>query len=362
MLEIDDRIPAGNIVVDRVAGDDVYLRPDQRDSAEWWFYWSFRVAGAAGRTLHFHFDGRDPITSMGPAVSRDGGRTWSWLGRESEQARFSYRFADHEHEVRFAVGIPYLQSHLEAFLHTRSAIGRLTLCRTPGGRDVEWLRLGRRDGATTRLLVTVRHHCCESSASYVMEGLVDELLDGPVGRRVEAHVIPFMDKDGVENGDRGKHRRGRDHNRDYGDPSHYAEVAALKQLVRSWPPTDRLVTFDLHSPSVRGQYHESIYIVGSSNTGIWATQQQLSDLVSKRCVDGLPHAPADNLPFGIDWNTPANRGSFTPCSRWMVANGATLACAWEIPYALVHDVVVTPANLRQFGRRLGAALDEWLER
>ena len=48
-------------------------------------------------------------------------------------------------------------------------------------------------------------------------------------RNVEVLAIPFMDKDGVEEGDQGKNRKPRDHNRDYiGQSVHHP-----------WPPCGR---------------------------------------------------------------------------------------------------------------------------
>ena len=76
---IDADFPGGNIIVEGIDGDTFFLRPDLRDTSTWWFYWYFRVCGAAGRTLKFQFLGNNPIGTQGPAVSRDGGQRWAWL-------------------------------------------------------------------------------------------------------------------------------------------------------------------------------------------------------------------------------------------------------------------------------------------
>ena len=41
--------------------DIVELQQDLRDTSGWWFYWSFRVRGAAGRRLEFRFTNKDVI-------------------------------------------------------------------------------------------------------------------------------------------------------------------------------------------------------------------------------------------------------------------------------------------------------------
>lgn len=46
---IEADFPGGNILFDRIDGDDVYLRQDPRDTPDFWFYWYFRVRQAASR-------------------------------------------------------------------------------------------------------------------------------------------------------------------------------------------------------------------------------------------------------------------------------------------------------------------------
>ena len=53
-VAVDADMPAGNIIVEGIDGDTVKVRQDLRDS-DLWFYWAFRVRGAAGRTVKFEF-------------------------------------------------------------------------------------------------------------------------------------------------------------------------------------------------------------------------------------------------------------------------------------------------------------------
>lgn len=84
---IDSHLPGDNIVVERIDGEDVYLRQDLRDTEGPWFYWCFRVLGASGRTLRFHFyrrrrhrrprSGGQCGRRKGLVVARDGLRRWA---------------------------------------------------------------------------------------------------------------------------------------------------------------------------------------------------------------------------------------------------------------------------------------------
>ena len=183
-LKVDCRFPGGNIIVDRIDGDTVHIRQDLRDTKGWWFWWNFRVQGAAGRALRFQFDGQNPIGVLGPAVSHDRGVTWSWLGAESmTEASFSYAFAADASDVRFAFAMPYQRSHFDKFIRANETAvqsGTLlikTLCKTRKGRDVPVVKVHQPAGESKyRVLLTARHHACESMASYSCEGFLQALL------------------------------------------------------------------------------------------------------------------------------------------------------------------------------------------
>ena len=50
---VDASFPGGNILVEKIEGDTVCLKPELKGTARRWFYWYFRVTGAGGRTLTF---------------------------------------------------------------------------------------------------------------------------------------------------------------------------------------------------------------------------------------------------------------------------------------------------------------------
>ncbi|MDE2828525.1 MAG: hypothetical protein OXN20_00240 [Gemmatimonadota bacterium] len=117
MIMIDCDFPGGNIIAERIDGDDVFVRQDLRDTDRDWFYWYFRVRGAAGRTVRFHFTGSNVIGTRGPGMSEDGGVTWRWLGNDAVDGQsFVYAFANDADEVRFSFGMPYVQADLDRFL------------------------------------------------------------------------------------------------------------------------------------------------------------------------------------------------------------------------------------------------------
>jgi hypothetical protein len=370
-LAVDADIPGGNVILEKIDGDTVFVRQDLRDTAGDWFYWHFRVRGAAGRTLTFRFTKGNVLGVRGPAVSPDGGKTWSWLGAAACQgAAFRYEFPTGADDVRFSFTIPYFESHLNEFLskHGKSpALKAETLCRTKKGRDVELLRVGRLGGEPDhRVVLTARHHCCESMAGYVMEGILDAALDpagdGPWYREhVEILAVPFMDKDGVEDGDQGKNRKPHDHNRDYVQEL-YPSVKSLKERIPAWSQGKLRIALDLHCPWIRGPRNEVIYFVGGPDAAIWERVTQFAKILASVQSGPLVYKEGDNLPYGVDWNKGPDDPSLKSFGRWAAElPGIRVASTIETPYANAGGKDVTPDSARAFGRDVARAIRKYLE-
>lgn len=372
-FRIDCAFPGGNIVVDKIDGQHVFIRQDLRGTSGWWFYWCCRVRGAEGRTLDFHFTDGAVIGVRGPAVSLDGGQTWSWLGIKTvkNNSAFKYRFQPDDKEVRFSFGMPYQARNLREFIaryrgnpHLRVGV----LCGTKKGRKVEQLRLGCLQGQPRRrVLIACRHHCCEMMASYALEGILATVLgDNDVGRwlreNVEFLMIPFMDKDGVEDGDQGKNRKPRDHGRDYQGQSVHLAVKKLRAFTPKWSHRKLKIALDLHCPHIRGHHAEEIYLVGSSWPGIWRQQRVFSKILESVQAGPLVFRTKNNLPYGRGWNKDANWTNGKSFAQWAaVLPGIKLATGIEIPYANVGGKEVNAETARAFGRDLAEAMRVYLE-
>ena len=88
-IEIRSDYPGGNVKVLEIDETNGVVRvaPDLRDTHGKWFHYDFTLRGAAGRTLRFQFpeDGYVYLSSLGPAVSKDGGKTWRWFSADGEK-------------------------------------------------------------------------------------------------------------------------------------------------------------------------------------------------------------------------------------------------------------------------------------
>ena len=379
-FHLDANFPGGNIRVERIEGDTAFVAPDLRDTItnQWWFYWNFRLTAPAGQPVTITFTKNNPLGMRGPAISTDQGVTWQWVGADAVKSSkangvpawsFTARVPEGHSEVRYAFCPQYLESHLQTWLagHSKGAALHIEeLCRSRQGRSVELLRAGCLDPRKVRgtVLITSRHHACETMATYALEGLLESVLaDDATGRQWREQwqvlAVPFMDKDGVENGDQGKSRAPHDHNRDYNAKPLYPEVAAIMKLGVA-PSNQVVAVLDLHCPTIRGEWNDRVYLVGAPEKNFWHQQQAFAAALARVQTGPIRFREKDCLAFGKAWN---NNGSFSQgisnsaWARKMFPN-AKLVSAIEIAYADALGAEVNAASARALGHDLANALLE----
>ena len=373
---VDGEVPSGNVIVEGVTGDVVRVRQDMRDSADW-FYWAFRVRGAEGRTLRFEFtDGYagGPVSARGPAVTRDGGRTWSYAAEKTSSPKgFTYAFAIDESETWFYQTFQYFPRQWDEFLAAHEADrGRLfvadELCKSRKGRSVPRARFGCIGGKPKfRVWVSSRHHCGEATATYALEGLLSQVFaEGEIGdwlrENVEFMVVPFMDYDGVTDGDQGKGRKPHDHNRDY-DTFIYPETKAAREWIRDYAHDTLDIFFDFHCPWVREGSNETLcQVYGPSETNT-AAQKRWGALLEKMQSGSMGYRLKDDIPWGVSWNGPSNYTAGLSSTGWArkTLKGCRLVDTYEIPFSKANGRTVTPESCRELGRDTARVLRAFLE-
>ena len=199
-------------------------------------------------------------------------------------------------------------------------------------------------------------------ANYAAEGIMESVLaesdDGRWFReQAEFLVVPFMDKDGVEDGDQGKDRRPHDHNRDYHGRSIYPSVRAIRRFAPSWADGRLRLALDMHCPYIKDR---SAYFVGTRDKANWELLCRFSEV-----FDSLQTRPAILDPkHNISWDRPwdANAGPPRSSTRWAATlDGIGLAMTSELPYAVSGEVPVTPDRARTFGRDLARTIRRWAD-
>jgi hypothetical protein len=197
-----------------------------------------------------------------------------------------------------------------------------------------------------------------------LEGVLDAALaDTPTGRwyrdRVEILAVPFVDKDGVEDGDQGKLRKPHDHWLDYEGNGLYASTRALRAWFAARPALAVDIALDLHCPYIRDS---KIYFALGPNARIAAATVRFSREFEQVQRGTLRYHMSDNSLFGTGWNVPATYDGVRSFEQWAeTLPGLKVAATLEVPYAAVGDVTVTPENARRLGRDLAIAIRTFLE-
>lgn len=371
VMEINADFPGGNIVVNKISGDTVWVKPDLSFISGQWFYWYFKVSGISGKTVTFKFDQRDVFGKYGPAYSINNDENWKWYGENRiVDNGFSFSFSKQDTIGFFSVAFPYTEKDFIRFtnnLHNKEELIFDTLCFSPENRVIEKVTIpSTKEAPKYKVIITARHHACEMMANYVLEGIIKSVLNDRnlevLRRDVEFFIVPFMDKDGVENGEQGKNRIPRDHNRDYSGESIHKSTAALRELTPTWSNNKLKIALDIHCPWIYGEGNEYIYSVGASESELEKNQIHFSKLLEKNSAGELKLYHRDFLPFGKSWNTGSNYSQGMGFKKWAsTIEGISLATSLEFPYANVSGVMVSKDNARAFGEVIAYSIKEYLE-
>lgn len=355
IVTIRTDFPGGNVLVTDNAGDVVQVSPDLRGGRPW-FYWCFEATAVQTGGVTFAFPEKvggfehGAIGFQGPALSTDGGQTWNWMGTDNVDGdSFFYDFEKQNERVRFAVTIPYQENDLKGFLKRNASNPHLTkrvLTKSREGRDVELLQIGKPGEGKQAILVTARHHACETMASYVLEGFLQEAIsDSSFGQEFrEKYVlfaVPIVDKDGVEEGDQGKNRRPHDHNRDYGEESIYPEIRAIKQLDETH---NFEFTLDFHCPTLVMEDHQVMYFVGPKDHPHYNFDNvtEFAGWIKKGLPKSAPVGP-------LVWLKPVNQPVPMNSHYFGFKDGTIMAATLEFPFA-PPGKETDAASCRKYGR------------
>ena len=226
------------------------------------------------------------------------------------------------------------------------------LCKSKKGRSVPCLNLGNGEKS---IILTARHHACESTGNYVLEGVLEELTkDIPSSFRV--FCVPFVDFDGVLDGDQGKARIPHDHNRDYtpDTPSIYPEVSAIRAYA------DRCgcnFGFDFHAPWHNRGENDTVFMVYNS-----AKEKKVFDrfaviLEEEITENSMSFTSENHHPACTGWNQPSPAFAFTMNSR----PECNIAFTLESTYFGSESNKASADRLIELGRCFGRAIRKYVE-
>ncbi len=348
---INKNFIGANITVKSIDGDTVYLENQIRDTSEDWFYWAFVVERAAGRTIKFRFNKDVRVGYFGAAKSHDL-KSWEWTGKWDDERSFTYTFGENENKVYFAHNMVYSPEMFDDFCE-KNNISKKLLCKSKKGRDIPYIEIGQGDEV---ILLTSRHHSCESTGTYVLQGVIERYLEKPLpGLRLIA--VPFVDYDGVVDGDQGKARIPHDHNRDYRTDEEplYSSVRAIKDIADK---NKLYFAFDFHAPWHFCGENDSVFIVRNSHVKLSLIEKFSECLESCITPDALPYKSENDHAPDVTWNKTSD---CTYANYMLNIANAQLAFTLETTYFDAQGTKFSQDRAIELGRCFLEAIHRFME-
>lgn len=346
VINIHQNFVGGNIRVKEMSGNTVVLENELRDTEGDWFYWAFCVEGAQGRTLTFEMQ-CNRLGYWGPAVSHDL-MEWSWL-ESCDGDSFTYSFGKDESKVYFAHNMLYHPARFYALCDSLN-LKTTELCKSRKERSVPCLHIG---NGKKSIIFTSRHHACESTGNYVLEGVISELAHSPI-ENTRILVVPFVDYDGVVDGDQGKSRVPHDHNRDYIDSPIYPEVRSIRNHMNTYSCH---YGFDLHSPWHKGGVNDKIFVVRNLKEKEEEFDLFSSAFESEIVEKSMSYSKENDYPPCTNWNQPSTGFGYTTNTR----PDCKIAFTLESTYFGTQDNKTSGERLVELGKCFARAVKKFVE-
>lgn len=347
-MRIHTEFTGGNITVKSQSSNEIFLENELRDTTEDWFYWAFCVEGAENKTITFKFQ-NNRLGYFGPAVSYDLVH-WHWLNNVDGNS-FTYSFKGNESKVYFAHSMLYHPNRFLEFAKNNN-ITIEELCKGYKGSSIPSIKFG--DGEIS-IILTARHHACESTGSYVLEGVLEELIKNPIPN-AKVFCVPFVDYEGVIRGDQGKSRAPHDHNRDYDieSKSLYPECDAIRGYAQK---NGCHFGFDFHSPWHIGEHNDNVFIIQNCIEKL-NKFNRFGEMFEKSITENsLKYKHKNDFPFKTEWNTGGAQ-----FANYMIAKKENdIAFTLETAYFGTPDNKVDENKLLELGRCFAKALKQYIK-
>jgi murein tripeptide amidase MpaA len=376
-IQIDAAFDSGNIEVLKIdsAKARLAIRKDRQSDFFQWFH--FRVAGAAGREVELRITGLGASAYPGgwpgyrACVSEDR-QYWSraetsW-DKEAEGGTLTIRHKPEGGVAWFAYFAPYsMERHHDLVSAAALAEGVVYRClgHSLDGQPIDCLEMGEGE---TQVWLYARQHPGETMAEWWMEGALDCLTDpaDPVARVLRAkcrlHLVPNMCPDGSRRGHLRTNAIGVNLNREWHDPSpeRSPEVLAVRNAMDA---SGVHFAMDVHGDEAI----PAVFIAGFEGVPNWTKAQgegytRYRAILERRSPDfqtqlGYPIAAPRKANLTMSTNQLANR--FGP-------SHGCVSMTLEMPfkdYDALPDAAQgwSPERSKLLARDCLAALAEWLE-
>ena len=362
MITISSEFDGGNIEV-KSCGEDgtarLAIRPDKDSDHFQWFY--FRVTGGGGLPLSLAIENAGEGSyppgwedyDVAYSYDRD---TWFRTETAFEDGVLTINHQPEFDSVYYAYFAPYsMERHhdLVAACITDPRVAYERLGGTVDGQDMDMLTVGSASEDKLPCWIIARQHPGETMAEWLMEGLLERLLDpdDPVSRalleRAVFYVVPNMNPDGSRRGHLRTTALGVNLNRVWDDPNMQTcpEVAVVRQRMED---TNVAFFLDVHGDEAL-PYN---FIAGPDGVeGLGAHVKDDIDAYQAALVRASPDFQTE---FGYPV-PPMGEADMSMATNWVAKRFNAISMTLEQPFKDTKDSPSeiygwSPARARHLGR------------
>jgi murein tripeptide amidase MpaA len=371
-ISIDAAFDSGNIEIVSIGGAAARLRIRRDNRSEFYQWFHFRVAGAAGRELELKIS--DLNTSAYPGgwpgyracVSEDRGywgRADTSFDQNENGGTLTIRYAPASDLAWFAYFAPYsLERHHDIVSEAAASEGVAYRClgHSIEGRPIDCLELGE---GTIPVWLFARQHPGESMAEWWMEGALEMLCDAAdpaarvLRRMCRLHIVPNKNPDGSFRGHLRTTAVGVNLNREWHAPSleRSPEVLAIRNAMDR---TGVRFAIDVHGDeAIAANFLAGFEGIPSWSDALGAEFNRYRAILDRRSADfqtakGYPAAAPGKANMSMSTNQLAER--FGACAMTL-----------EMPFKDHDDLPDaeqgwSPERSKLLARDCLASLAEWL--
>lgn len=338
-MRISANFDGGNIqVVNLDNKDDIQLaiRPDAGGEFYQWF--NFRFEGEVGNhyTLNIINAGTASYTKGWEdyqAVASYDRQHWFRIPTQYQDGKLSISIELDCDAIQIAYFAPYsYERHLDllsgAQLHPDVNLEHLGL--TLDGRDITLMKVGNGDPSKRNIWITARQHPGETMAEWLVEGLVNRLLDNdcPTAKalldKANFYIVSNMNPDGSVRGHLRTNAIGINLNREWQTPS-LEKSPEVYHVVNKMQQTGVDLFYDVHGD-------EGLpYVFLAGCEGVPAYNDKLAQLQAD-FSQALTLASADfQTQYGYDKDEPG-QANLTVASNWVAQTFKCLSNTLEMPF------------------------------
>jgi murein tripeptide amidase MpaA len=338
-MKITCNFDSGNIEVLQADSPDniqLAIRKDNQSDFYQWFHFRLSTEHSQVHTL--------TITNAGDSAYPDGWKdyqavasydrqTWFRVDTEYDGKALTIKHYPEAESVYFAYFAPYsYERHMDLLHQAQSDYNcqLVELGNTLDGRDMSMLIVGEPEQGKKKVWITARQHPGETMAEWLIEGLLDRLLDEDDGvarallNKAVFYIVPNMNPDGSVRGHLRTNAAGMNLNREWLEPS--MEKSPEVYLVRQKMLETGVDLFlDMHGDE-NLPYN---FVAGTEGVPSYNDRIKTLEQLFKQTL--LAVTPEFQTEFGYELDEPG-KANMTVATAWVGEQFKCLAYTVEMPF------------------------------